>query len=319
MWAKYINMWDFSYFLYHCTQYSVGQNWQFLRDLILDCMEKSPRRMPQAVRTYRGWRGLSSDLSGENSVQTTEPRSPTKTETGRCSGSSGRRLRVPWRQPTGTTWTHCSRKMAEATKASGDIWRAHGKTCAESVPLYRMEGSPVTLRTRLTCWIISSAQSSLEKIAWTFRPRWNLRTPRCPGSLYQVQESSSFSANSTPGKPQDLTTSLRFFLKTCAWELASMLAFIMQQSLTTIRIPSDWKKALVWDPFSRRVINRSLRTTGWYRWLPSVVRSQNTSSSHRQWSTWTTTAFSLTSNMVSDDDVPVNRNWSSHHTTWQPS
>ena len=40
MWAKYINMWDFSYFLYHCTQYSVGQNWQFLRDLILDCMEK---------------------------------------------------------------------------------------------------------------------------------------------------------------------------------------------------------------------------------------------------------------------------------------
>ena len=173
----------------------------------------SPRRKPLAVRTYRGWRGLSSDLSGVNNVHTTEPRSPTKTETRRCSGSSGRRLRVPSRQPTGTTWTLCSRKTAEATRASENIWRAHGKTRAESVPSYRMEGSPLTLRTRLTCWIISSAQSSLEKIAWTYHPRWNPRTPRCPGSLYQVQESSSFSANSTPGKPQELTTSLRFFWK----------------------------------------------------------------------------------------------------------
>ena len=158
---------------------------------------------------------------------------------------------MPSRQPAGTTWTHCSRKTAEATRASGDIWRAHGKTRAESVPSYRMEGSPLTLRTRLTCWIISSPQSSLEKIAWTYHPRWNPRTPRCPGSLYQVQESSSFSANSTPGKPQELTTSLRFFLKTCARELATMLAFIMQQFLTTRRIPSDWKKALVTPVFKK--------------------------------------------------------------------
>ena len=41
------------------------------------------------------------------------------------------------------------------------------------------------------------------------------------------------------------------FLKTCAWELATMLAFIMQQSLTTRRIPSDWKKALVMPVFKK--------------------------------------------------------------------
>ena len=41
------------------------------------------------------------------------------------------------------------------------------------------------------------------------------------------------------------------FLKTCARELATMLAFNMQQSLTTRRIHSDWKKALVTPVFKK--------------------------------------------------------------------
>ena len=35
------------------------------------------------------------------------------------------------------------------------------------------------------------------------------------------------------------------FLKTCTRELVTMLAFIMHQSLTSRRVPSDWKKALL--------------------------------------------------------------------------
>ena len=182
---EYLASGEESFFQNSPEDNAVEQNWQFLRDLILDCMEKFVPKKKASGRQDLPWMTSTvKQLIRRKQHVYNRAKKSKKIKTGRCSGSSGRRHKVPPRQPTGTTWTHCLRKMAKATRASGDIWKAHGKTHAESVPSNRMEGSPLTLRTRLTCWIISSAQSSLEKIAWTFHPRWNPRTPRCPGSLY---------------------------------------------------------------------------------------------------------------------------------------
>ena len=211
----------------------------------------SPRRKAQAVRTYRGWRGLSSDLSGINNVHTIEPRSPTK----------GRDWALFWKLRKKTQsalktahWNYLNTLFEEDGGSNRGLWRYLKSTRKD------------------TCWvstlvsdgrIASDAQDKADMLnnqfssVFTRGDRLNL-PPKVKSSYPKMPRITVSSAgvlkllsqlNARKASGADNIPAV--FLKTCVWELATMLAFIMQQSLTTRRIPSDWKKALVMPVFKK--------------------------------------------------------------------
>ena len=231
---------------------SVEQNWQFLRDLILDCMEKFVPKKKASGRQDLPWmtRTVKRLIRRKQRAYNKAKKSNKDRD-----WALFRKLRKKTQSALKTAhWNHLNTLFKEDGGSNKGLWRYLKSTRKDTCGVSTLVSDGR---------IASDAQDKADMLnnqfssVFTREDRWNL-PPKVKSSYPKMPRITVSSAgvlkllsqlNARKASGADNIPAV--FLKTCARELATMLAFIMQQSLTTRRIPSDWKKALVTPVFKK--------------------------------------------------------------------